>query len=237
MLIGGTIISSIELSGNMSLVIFFAKCPLRCPYCHNADILNEGENISFEEITKTIKDSVEYLDAVVITGGEPLVQFDELVKLLKYIKSINLKTKLDTSGIYPEKIQKLLDLKLLDYISIDVKAPFNKYKEIVGADIGEKVRKSVEIVNDYENISLELRTTYVPTLINREDIKNIASNINGDIYTLQQFRNKSVLDKTLENIESPNPNELKEIALSLKDIFKGKINIKSSEFGEEKIVS
>lgn len=237
MLVGGTIISSIEYSGKISFVIFFAKCPLRCPYCHNGDILKEGDEISLKEMKNTIDKSIDFLDAVVITGGEPLVQFDELIELLKYSKSLNLKTKLDTSGIYPDKIKEILDLNLVDYVAIDVKAPFNKYEEIIGSDIGLNVKKSIEVVNNYKNVTLELRTTYVPTLINNQDIKNIAENINGDIYTIQQFRNKSVLDESLKNVESPNPNDLKKIALSLKDIFKGKINIKSSEFGEEQIIS
>ncbi|MCC7554400.1 MAG: anaerobic ribonucleoside-triphosphate reductase activating protein [Methanobacteriaceae archaeon] len=235
MLIGGTLISSIELHGNISLVIFFAKCPLRCPYCHNGEILENGEEISFEDIKKTIDKNLDYIDAIVITGGEPLLQLNDLIKLLKYIKSLNRKIKLDTSGIYPERIKKILDLNLIDYIALDVKAPFNKYEEIIGTDIGENVKKSMEIINNYPNVTLEIRTTFVPTLLNKNDIKNLVLEINADIYTLQQFRNKNVLDKSLENIDSPNPHELKEIASSLKDFFNGKIIIKSSEFGEEVI--
>ena len=233
MLIGTTLISSIEFQGKMSLVIFFALCPLRCPYCHNKDILDSGIDESFEEIKMTIDKSLDYLDAVVITGGEPLVQLNDVIKVLEYVKSLNLKTKLDTSGIYPEKLEKLLKLDLLDYISLDVKAPFNKYKKIVGSDVGTCVKDSIDLINNYDNVTLELRTTYVPNLLNEKDIQKIASDVKGDIYTLQQFRNINVLDESLNDVESPSPYELEKIAKSLKNIFNGKIKIKSSEFGEE----
>ncbi|WP_409199890.1 anaerobic ribonucleoside-triphosphate reductase activating protein [Methanobrevibacter sp. DSM 116169] len=233
MLIGGTIISSIELHGQMSLVIFFAKCPLRCPYCHNKDILEDGEEMSFNDIKKIIDDSSDFIDAVVITGGEPLMQLDDVTDVLKYIKSLNLKTKIDTSGVYPKRIEKLLKMNLLDYISLDIKAPFNKYEKVIGSSVGEQVKKSMEIINSYNTVKLELRTTYVPNLLNEEDIKTISQSVKGDIYTLQQFRSKSVLDESFEEVESPNPNELKKIASSLD--FKGTIKVKSSEFGEETV--
>lgn len=228
--IGGTIVSSLEYSGKMSLVIFMAKCPLRCPYCHNGEILEKGNEISLEEIFKIIDDSKKYIDAIVISGGEPLVQLEDTIEILKYAKSLNLKTKVDTSGNYPKKLEKAL--KYIDYLAIDVKAPFDDYKKVIGANIGKKVKKSIEIANTSESF-LECRTTYVPTLLNHEDIKKIASEISCDLYTLQQFRNKNVLDESLKDVESPNPIELKILANELHGILDTKIKVKTTEFGEE----
>jgi pyruvate formate lyase activating enzyme len=228
--IGGTIISSVEYHGKISLVIFMAKCPLKCPYCHNSEILDGGKEVSLSEIFKIIDDSSEYIDAVVVSGGEPLVQIDDLVSILKYSKKLNLKTKLDTSAYYPDRIKKVLPY--LDYLAIDIKAPYNKYEEIIGSNIGEKVKKSVKIVNNHQNIFLECRTTYVPNLLNSKDIKQISREIECDLYIIQQFRNKNVLDESLEDLESPNPNELKKLAKEIKPVLK-KVKIKTSEFGEE----
>lgn len=230
--IGGTVISSIEYYGNISLVIFMAKCPLRCPYCHNSELLNDGKNSSLSEVIKIIDDSADYIDAVVISGGEPLEQLHDTTELLKYSKNLNLKTKLDTSACYPKKLLKLL--KYVDYLAIDVKAPFDKYKKIIGADIGDKIEKSIEIANKYSNVFLECRTTYVPELLNFEDIKQISRQIECDLYTLQQFRNKNVLDEKLKNIENPNPNELRKIAKEIKPVL-NRIKIRTDEFGEENI--
>lgn len=164
MYIGGTVISSVEFHGNMSLVIFMSKCPLACRYCHNVELLEDKTEWSFDKVKSEIESSADFLDAIVISGGEPLVQIDAVMDILKYVREIGLKTKLDTSGIYPDKIQKLLDFKLLDYVSLDIKTTFSKYRKITGANVGFNVKKSMELINDNPDVHLELRTTYVPTL-------------------------------------------------------------------------
>jgi len=72
--IGGMLISSVEFPGKMSLVIFTAGCMLRCPYCHNPGIINGGKKTSINEILKEINESLDFIDSVVLTGGEPLIQ-------------------------------------------------------------------------------------------------------------------------------------------------------------------
>ena len=228
--IGGTVISSVEYNGKVSLVIFMAKCPLRCPHCHNSELLENGEKTTLEKIFKTIDESSDYIDAVTISGNEPLVQFEEVIKILKYSKSLGLKTKVDTSGCYPERLDKVL--KYTDYIAIDIKAPFDKYKEIIGSDIGKKVEKSMRMANMSPNTFLECRTTYVPTLLDHKDIRQISREIICDLYTLQQFRSKNVLVNKLKDIKSPSLSELKELAKEIKPILK-KVKIKTSAFGEK----
>ena len=233
MYIGGTVISSVEFHGNMSLVIFMSKCPLTCRYCHNVELLEDNTEWSLEKVISEIDSSADFLDAVVISGGEPLVQSDAVIEILKHVRKIGLKTKLDTSGIYPDKIMELLDLKLLDYVSLDVKTTFSKYRKITGANVGFNVKKSMELINDDSNVHLELRTTYVPTLHTKKDMLNLVDEIKGGIYTIQQFRNKNVLDPALEKVEVPNPHDLRKLAEELKPYFEGQVKVKSAEFGEE----
>ena len=170
MYVGGSVISSVEFHGNMSLVLFMSGCPLTCRYCHNVELLDDATEKSFEEIRQEISSSADFLDAVVISGGEPLLQLDALIEIFSYVREIGLKTKLDTSGIYPERIQKLLELKLLDFVSLDVKTVFSKYRKITGSNVGFQVKKSMEMLNADENVRLEVRTTYVPTLHTKKDI-------------------------------------------------------------------
>lgn len=235
MYVGGTLISSVEFHGNMSLVIFMSKCPLACRYCHNVELLEDDTQKTFEEVKKDIDHAADFIDAVVISGGEPLMQLDALIELFTYIKSINLKTKLDTSGIYPEKIEKLLELELLDFVSLDIKAPFEKYRKITGAKVGSQVKKSMKLLNNDDNVRLEVRTTYVPTLHTKKDIHNLVSDVEGDIYTIQQFRNKNVLDPALEEVEVPNPHDLIKLAKEIKPLFDGVVKVKTGEFGEQVI--
>lgn len=231
--VGGSVISSVEFHGNMSLVIFMSGCPLTCRYCHNVELLEDTTEKSFEEIKNEIDSSADFLDAVVISGGEPLLQLDALVEIFTYVREIGLKTKLDTSGIYPDKIKHLLDLNLLDFVSLDVKTTFSKYRKITGSNVGFQVKKSMELINACENVHLEARTTYVPTLHTKKDIINLADEIEADIYTIQQFRNKNVLDPALEKVEVPNPHELSKLASEIKPYFKGQVKVKSAEFGEQ----
>ena len=232
MYIGGTVISSVEFHGNMSLVIFMSKCPLACRYCHNVELLEDDTEWSFDEIRHEIDTSADFLDAIVISGGEPLMQVDALIEILNYVRQVGLKTKLDTSGIYPDKLKQLLDLELLDFVSLDVKTTFSKYKKITGANIGFQVKKSMDLINE-AGVHLEVRTTFVPTLHTKKDILNLVDEIQADVYTLQQFRNKNVLDPALEKVEVPNPHDLAKLASEIKPYFDGVVKVKSAEFGEQ----
>jgi pyruvate formate lyase activating enzyme len=234
MYVGGSVISSVEFHGNMSLVIFMSKCPLACRYCHNVELLEDNTEKSFEDIKQEIDSSVDFLDAIVISGGEPLVQTDAVIEILKYVREIGLKTKLDTSGIYPDNLKRILDLDLLDYVSLDVKTTFSKYRKITGANVGFQVKKSMEMINE-AGVHLEIRTTYVPTLHTKKDIMNLVDEIEAEVYTIQQFRNKNVLDPALESVEVPNPHDLENLAREIKPYFDGTVKVKSGEFGERVI--
>ena len=233
MKVGGSVISSVEFHGNMSLVLFMSGCPLTCRYCHNVELLDDSTEKSFEEVKEEIDSSADFLDAVVISGGEPLMQIDALIEIFTYVRQIGLKTKLDTSGIYPDRIKQLLDLNLLDFVSLDVKTTFSKYRKITGSNVGFQVKKSMELINADEKVHLEIRTTYVPTLHTKKDIINLVDEIEADIYTIQQFRNRNVLDPALEKVDVPNPHDLADLAREIKPYFKGQVKVKSGEFGEQ----
>jgi pyruvate formate lyase activating enzyme len=231
MRIGGHITSTLEFPGHMSIVIFTVGCNLRCPYCHNPELIpmDGGEEVPLDKLFTQVEESSDFIDAVVISGGEPLLQEKDVKKILNHCQELDLKTKLDTNGCYPKKLKQIIDQ--LDYVALDVKAPFDKYEEIIGANVGELVRESVDLVYNSDSF-LECRTTYVPSLMNGDDIKGIAQEISCDIYTLQQFRNQMVLDEKLYQTPNATRDELYNFANKIKPIL-GKIKIKTAEFGDE----
>lgn len=231
MKIGESLISTLEYPGKISLVIFLAICPLRCHYCHNPELLRGGREVSIMDVNNKIEENSDFIDAVVISGGEPLVQSMEVKKILSYAKDLGLKTKLDTSGCYPEKLEKIIEK--VDYLGLDIKAPFNKYKSVCGLDIGKDVKKSMEIANKSDAF-LECRTTYTNKLLSHDDIVNISKNISCDLYKLQQFRNKVVFSKEFEEVDSPNVDELRQIAKRIRP-YQNNLKIVTAEFGEEVI--
>ncbi|MFN3346577.1 MAG: radical SAM protein, partial [Candidatus Bipolaricaulaceae bacterium] len=108
-----------------------------------------------------------FLDGVVLTGGEPLVGAD-LREFVREIKKLGFLVKLDTNGTVPEGLERLLQEGLVDYVALDLKAPFPRYAEYTGtpqaaeALVG-KVQTTLALLRasapDYE-----CRTTVAPGL-------------------------------------------------------------------------
>lgn len=126
-------IHSIESMGlvdgpGIRTVVFFQGCALRCAYCHNPDTWNtkEGMEISSEELLKKILRFKPYFErsggGVTFSGGDPLLQPDFLIDILKLCKDNDIHTTVDTSGYglgKYEEILKYTDLVLLDIKHVD----------------------------------------------------------------------------------------------------------------------
>lgn len=235
MYFGGSLVSSVDFHGRISFVIFLSQCPLRCPYCQNAELLDDKSEKSLDEVVNLIDHNADFMDAVVVSGGEPLVQSNDVFEILKHSREIGLETKLDTSAIYPDRLESLLDY--VDYLAMDVKAPFDKYEKIIGSPVGNAVRTSMNMAYEKKDLVLECRTTYVPKLMSPEDIIEIIKTIKCDVYSLQQFRNRNVLDPKLYNIDSPNAVNMQEFAHYLKKNYLKNVKflLKTAEFGNEVI--
>lgn len=77
MRLGGVVdTSTIDWYGNVSLVVFFAGCNFRCPYCHNSGLipLDSGESLGAEYLRARLEKEKNLLDSIVLSGGEPLLQ-------------------------------------------------------------------------------------------------------------------------------------------------------------------
>ena len=147
------------------------------------------------------------LDAVVISGGEPLLQND-IVDFSKKIKKLGYLIKIDTNGALPEKLQELIDGKLVDYIAMDIKASKKKYDQLSGVKVDiSKIEKSIELIKN-SNLEYEFKTTFAPELLKKEDIVEIAKWLEGSKrFYLQQFKvNTPLVSSKMEKIE-PYPKE------------------------------
>ena len=128
----------LDYPGRTACTVFTGGCNLRCPFCHNASLvtrIDSEERIDEGELFAYLGKRKGILDGVCITGGEPLLQPD-IEAFCKKIKAIGLLIKLDTNGSFPSKLRALLDAKLIDYIAMDIKAPFEVelYQKIVGVN-------------------------------------------------------------------------------------------------------
>ncbi|MBO7604911.1 MAG: anaerobic ribonucleoside-triphosphate reductase activating protein, partial [Elusimicrobiaceae bacterium] len=128
---------------------------------------------SEEEILYYLEKRKNCLEGLVITGGEPTLQAD-LKDFIKKVKALGYKIKLDTNGTNPQMVRELIDEQLVDFIAMDIKAPFEKYHLVCGPVDTEKVKETMSLIID-SGIAYQLRTTYDKEILNDGDIETIKS--------------------------------------------------------------
>ena len=200
--------SLLDYPDKISAIIWTVGCNFRCPFCYNKDIVEgKTEIISEEEVLSFLKKRKGLLEGLVITGGEPLLH-DDITDFLEKVKKLGYPVKIDTNGSFPDKLKELIDKKLVDYISMDVKAPKNKYTQLTGKKIDiKKIQKSIKLIQNSE-VDYEFKTTFVPTLLTKEDIIKIGEWLKGSKkYFLQQFKNDASLISQQLKKASPYPKE------------------------------
>ena len=184
--------TTIDFPGRLAAVIFLQGCPLKCPFCHNYTLQKEETptDTDWSEIDTFLNRRRKQLDGIVLSGGEPL-KHKEVKELIEKIKVSGYQVAIHTSGVYPEHLK--LVLPLLDWVGLDIKAPWKKYDVLTGIsskNIVANVQKSLEILLK-SKISFECRTTCDPRYLKKEDILNIAYNLAEQgvtNYVLQRYR-------------------------------------------------
>ena len=201
-----------DFPGEVAATIFTTGCNMRCPYCHNADLAVgkiPAAFITYSEIITYLKKRQNVLGGVAITGGEPLM-VDEIEQIIDDIHKLGLKVKLDTNGSFPEKLKKIKP----DFIAMDIKTSPSKYSKVgFSTENGENtIEKSIkQIMNS--NIPYEFRTTVVPGIVDKEDIKNIAKLISkAKRYTLVRFNPIKTLNPEYKKIVPYSKEEMFEFA-------------------------
>lgn len=194
--------SMIDYNDKLCAVVFTQACNLRCPYCHNPDLVAmlSGESlIAQEEILEFLKGRVGKLDAIVITGGEPLLQ-KNLIPFLRELKNLGFLIKLDTNGLLHHTLEKVIESGLVDYIAMDIKTSLEEYEKVVKVQVPiESLIKSINLIKQ-SGIDHEFRTTLVEGLITENNIYDIGENLIGNsTYYLQNFVSSHHLDDSYVN--------------------------------------
>lgn len=206
----------IDYPGCVAAVLFTMGCPLRCPYCHNPELIHGSPPEHFlpqDEVLEYLHRRRSLLQGVVITGGEPLRHHD-LPDLIQAIGDLGLQVKVDTSGIYPGALQGILQLEAVQYVAMDMKTLPHYYHRVLpgvpagstrGKGMEEKILQSIRLLRSWrdeqQGRELEFRTTCVPGIINPEDLPELSRLLcPGDTWTLTQFRPGRSLDPAFDTI-------------------------------------
>ncbi len=214
--------SFVDWQGHMSSVIFLGGCNFRCPFCHNRDLVlfpETLESVPLKYVLDRLKKFRAWIERVVVSGGEPTIH-SGLEELLRMLKKHGLKVKLDTNGSFPERIRSLMEEGLVDFISMDVKGPIERYEKWCGVRIEkERILESIMLLKG-SGIEHEFRMTFVPSLHSEEDVYEVAYLLRGSKnFTIQEFRPVNTLDPSFMSL-SPYPREkLERIRKKTKEIL------------------
>lgn len=214
-------LSLLDYPNNIAAIIFTQGCNFRCGFCYNPMLVwpTDKKNkkglslIKEKDLFNFLESRLNRLDGVVISGGEPTLHSD-LPEFIKKIKDLALLVKLDTNGSNFEMLSKLWQEKLIDYVAMDLKAPWSKYEKVIGCKINcSFIKKSVKLLIE-NNIPHEFRTTIVPGLHSEGDIVKMGEEINGaKAWYLQKFiPSDNLLKAKFSKIKPYNDNKMRELA-------------------------
>ena len=197
----------LDYPGKVAATVFLGGCNFRCPYCHNASLIDPGAQtteIAEEAFFSFLRKRKGWIDGVCVSGGEPLLQAG-LPAFLKKIRDLGFLVKLDTNGSYPQKLKRLVNDGLLDYVAMDIKHSPAKYAAAAGitGDILPQVRESVAFLLQ-SPVECEFRTTVVRGMHTAEDVAEIGQWIEGaEHFILQNFKSSpDVLTPGLQGFET-----------------------------------
>jgi pyruvate formate lyase activating enzyme len=160
-----------------------------------------------------------WLEAICFTGGEPLLQ-EDLEDLIRIVRERGLLVKLDTNGSFPDRLEALLALGLLDRVAMDIKAPLERYREVTRSTIDvEKIVRSADLLRD-SGLKHTFRTTVVPGLVGKDDVVKIGEWLAGaEHYLVQQFVAQTTIDPAYLEVKPYGRPELEEIAAAARPFF------------------
>ena len=197
---------------------------MRCRYCHNPDTweIGAGEQIEAQELINKALRYKSYWGkngGITVSGGEPLLQMDFLIELLKSAKDEGINTAVDTAGnpftreepFFSKfnELMKYTDLLLLDLKEINSE----RHKSLTGFDnsnIIDMARYLSEIGKD-----VWIRHVLVPEVTDIDDdlnkLSDFIKNLNNvervevlPYHTLGKFKWENLgIPYSLEGIKPP----------------------------------
>ena len=180
----------IDDPGKVACVAYTIGCNFRCPYCHNPELVDETVETKIDEaeVFALLQRKKGFLDGIVITGGEPTMHGDDLLRFMAEVKERGFLVKLDSNGTRPEVLSKAIERHLVDYIAMDIKAPLAKYSATVARPVDTAAIQTSIRMLVASSLPYEFRTTVVKSMLSSEDFEQIGSEIQGARrYFLQKF--------------------------------------------------
>ena len=219
-------VTTIDYPGEIACTIFLHGCNFRCGFCHNPDLVIGDFKGGYykEKVLEFLKKRVGKLDAVCITGGEPLMSLD--FDFMRKVKELGYKIKIDTNGSFPNRLKEMIDSGLVDYIAMDVKSCREDYSKVAGVEVDlKKIEESVKIIYEFGNY--EFRTTVLNRFHDVDSIRALGKWLNKICdakpkrYFLQGFKKnkEGMIDSDFLKEKEIGEEFLKELKKSVEEFF------------------
>jgi pyruvate formate lyase activating enzyme len=219
-IVGFTETSLLDWHGRIAAVLWIGGCDFACPFCHNYRIADDDPGLTavpWDDIARTLHRKRDWYDGVVLTGGEPLMH-PEVFELCRRLKEIGQQVKIDTNGSFPYALRTLVELKLVDAVAMDVKAPLDsRYAKAAGRHMDvAPLRRTIRLLLE-SGIEHEFRCTLVPGLIDPDDAAAIGEAVKGaQAVALQAYLPKLARVKGFGGTKSYTRSEVEAMAEVLK---------------------
>ncbi len=203
----------LDFPGRVACTVFLAGCNLRCPFCHNSELIPMTAEpiMDDKELIEFLKKRKGLLDGVAFTGGEPLMT-PGVSDLFARIRDLGYPIKLDTNGCFPDRLRSVVDAGLIEYVAMDIKNSPERYAETSGLpklDLAP-IRESVHFLLD-NFVDYEFRTTVVNELHHEDDFVTIGEWIDGaKQYYLQAFKDRDSV--IFEGFSAPSETQMSRFA-------------------------
>lgn len=213
----------LDFPGRVACTVFTAGCNLRCPFCHNSDLVlpeRKPPLLDVEEFFSFLKKRQGILEGVCVTGGEPLLQKD-IAPFLRRIKELGFSVKLDTNGCFPNVLRELVEDRLVDFVAMDIKNSPARYPQTAGIPTLDlnPIQDSVSFLLS-DAVDYEFRTTVAAQLHDEECFRDIARWIAGaKRYALQEFKDSG--DILTQGLSPCTPEQMQAFLSVLKPLIPG----------------
>lgn len=212
--------SLIDYPPYICATIFIAGCDMNCPWCYNKNLIVYDDpslpNIPESELLLWLESRIGKLDAVCLTGGNPVIHKHKLSALIHSIKNIGYKIKLDTNGTNPTLLNFLIKNNMIDFVAMDIKGNLENYNKFIGFEEYDitPIESSISVIKT-SGIKHEFRMTVVPGLHTFENIKTAVKEVGNDNFILQNFKPINTLNPDYEKITPFSDSYIKKIATKL----------------------
>lgn len=166
----------LDFPSRSACILWVAGCNMRCGYCHNPDIVLGKGTLSEDDVLAFLRRRQGLLEGVVLSGGEATT-WPGLPGFAAQAKALGFAVKLDTNGLRPDVVVRLLVRGLIDHIALDYKAPPERFTQVTGITAFVRFTHTLDLLCGQNQVPFEVRTTVHDALLDENDVLAIAADL------------------------------------------------------------